>query len=67
MCSFQISTSLVDTSQFTQYDPTQEPIFPSELQVRFSVVSPETKRKRKTRRSKGLMKTKLQGLDTNEH
>ena len=32
-CFLQESTVLFDRSNFTQYDPTQEPIFPSELQL----------------------------------
>ena len=30
----QMGAALFDASEFTQYDPTQEPIFPSELQVK---------------------------------
>ena len=30
----QMVAALFDASEFTQYDPTQEPIFPSELQVK---------------------------------
>ena len=38
----QISSTLFDASEFVQYDPTQEPIFPSELQVNISLLTADT-------------------------